>query len=344
MSKIKNSVYGLALGDSIGYRTEFISFKEILLDYAREDLKKATDPLIVSDDTQMSLYLLKGFREAYAPDSSLQEQTTKLISAIAKNFVLWLNDGENGRAPGVACIRSLEVLEKELDSFAYHTKSLGGLRVHVDDFLVGGATQKNSKGSGTVMRSPWVGLLYGMGVIPADYLEEFCYLQASITHQHPTALAAAYLTAVLTGKLYTGELSPGQLGDFAKDFCAKQESNLGWRDLSDTLDNLDKFPIHYTSTKASEFDVSIIIGSKGTAEDVLVSAIALIDNFGNDPVGVIQRAMFSGGDSDTIGAVAGGMIGAYYAEDIWTDIEHLTEELYIPQLNSTIQYMESLKP
>jgi ADP-ribosylglycohydrolase len=52
--------------------------------------------------------------------------------------------------------------------------------------------------------------------------------------------------------------------------------------------------------------------------------------------------MFTGGDSDTIGAVAGGILGAYYAENIWEEIEHLVEEQYVPELEDVITYMESL--
>lgn len=342
MSKIKNSVYGLALGDSVAYRTEFLSFESSLTEYWSEHLPALKSPLIVSDDTQMSLYLLKGFKDAYDPAIPAEKQKYRLVESIAKNFIDWLNDPENCRAPGNACIASLMFLSQELEKPMGIKGMMGVKRRSISDFLAGGTTQANSKGSGTVMRSPWIGVLHAEGIIQESMFELFCNTQSAITHQHPTALHASYLTALLTSRLYKGELEPGQVGSFAMEFAAGQEDDLGWRDIIRSLDKLNDLPGDYHKTEANELDPSSILGSRGTAEDVLTTAIAIIDHFGDRPLEVLRRSMFNSGDSDTIGAVAGGMLGAFYDEDIWTDVEHLLEEQYVPELQGTITYMESL--
>lgn len=115
MSKIKNSVYGLALGDAIGYRAEFHSYAKALNDYLDEDLTEPTeDRFLITDDTQMSLYLLDGFLNAWEEQKRYTGNSDLYIEEIANNFLLWLHDGDNNRAPGVACIESLMSLETYL--------------------------------------------------------------------------------------------------------------------------------------------------------------------------------------------------------------------------------------
>ena len=342
MSKIKNSVYGLALGDAIAYRTEFLGFKESVIEYRNEHLPSLNKKLNVSDDTQMSLYLIKGFKEGFNPEMPLERQKYEVTEAIALNFVAWLNDPENCRAPGNACISSLMILDKALSEKKAIASFVGRKAGKISSFLVGGEYNSNSKGSGTVMRSPWLGILHAEGIIPDELFEQFCNTQASITHQHPTALHGSYLTALLTSELYKGNLKPGELHEFATAFCLSQESDMGWRDLAGALEKAEDLADDYAFTDAMEYDPSAVMGSRGTAEDVLATAIVLIDTFGDNPAEVIKRCMFNSGDSDTIGAVAGGMLGAYYDENIWEDLEHLVESQYVPWLDETVLYLQTI--
>ncbi len=62
MSKIRNSVYGLALGDSIAYQTEFFDFHDAIKFHQTYGLAKREN-LLVSDDTQMSIALIAGIED-----------------------------------------------------------------------------------------------------------------------------------------------------------------------------------------------------------------------------------------------------------------------------------------
>lgn len=342
MSKIRNSVYGLALGDALAYRTEFLSFQNVVTEYSNENPRMLNSRLLISDDTQMSLYLLRGFRNGHTNGKQFEEQEYEIIESIALFFIDWLNDPNNTRAPGGACISSLMKLHQEVSSLSYLKRKIIQHRRSTDDFLIGGNHNSNSKGSGTVMRSPWIGLLHATGSIPDDSLERFCNLQSSITHQHPTALHASYLTALMTSQLATRHLKPGMLGAFAADFCKSQESDLGWRELAGAFNRLKELPKDYSSIPAEDFDPSSVLGPHGTAEDVLVTAVGIIDSHWDKPIDVLRRCMFTGGDSDTIGAVAGGILGAYYDNDIWGEVAHLVEEQYVPELEDAVTYLESL--
>lgn len=331
MSKIKNSVYGLALGDAIGYRTEFSTYSRAVSEYLDENLTEETDDkLLVTDDTQMSLYLLDGFLNAWEDNPTYTGNSEHYIEEIANNFLIWLHDGDNNRAPGVACIESLMSLET-------HFKNNPSSK----DYYYGGSGRKNSKGSGTVMRSPWIGLLNAKGALHDDELEDFCNKQSSITHQHPTALNASYLCALMTSEIYRGNIAFGELNDWALDYTFRQVG-FGWQELTEAFARKQYLPENYTTSALSEFDPSIVFGQSGTAENVLATAVNMIDYFHDDPVQVLRRCMFTSGDSDTIGAVAGGMLGAGFEEDIWNGIKHLVEEKYVFILNDAICFLENL--
>ena len=58
-------VCGGAIGDAVGYRVEFKRWQEIEREYGPAGIRLAAcdGPLVVSDDTQMTLFTLKGWRE-----------------------------------------------------------------------------------------------------------------------------------------------------------------------------------------------------------------------------------------------------------------------------------------
>lgn len=327
MTKERNSIYGLALGDAIAYRTEFSTFSQAVSKYGQEELRDENQKLLVSDDTQMSLYLLNAFKQSYSPDSDFEPQYLSIINEVAQQFITWLWDPLNDRAPGNACIRSLSNLKRVLTGPA-------------DLNTVLSAGLADSKGSGTVMRSPWLGLLHANNIIPDEHFEMFCNAQSAITHQHPTALHGSYLTALLTSRLYTEDIKPGELKDFALNHISQQKPDSGWDELKASISLIDSLPEGYNYSKATDIDPSRYLGQNGTAEDVLTTAIALVDNFGEEPLEVLKRCIFTSGDSDTIGAVAGGMVGAHYSGEIWSEIEHLVEEHYVQQLEDAAAYID----
>lgn len=332
MGKIRNSVYGLALGDALGYRTEFLNFKNALDTVGSIDFETIDTKLHISDDTQMSLYLMDGFKQVYDPEISYPEQAGDIIRSIAQQFLVWLHDPENIRAPGNACISSLRYMER---NFSVTDDP-------IEIILQSSSPNRESKGSGTVMRSPWIGLLHAEGAIPEHDFKTFCYQQSMLTHRHPTALHAAYLGSLLTSKLYSNELQPGQLHEFCVYVCDKKINLPGWEELKQDFLAVKYLPKDYDTSHFSQYDPSGYLGKDGKASTVLVTAVAMIDRFGHNPLEVMRRCVFNSGDSDTIAAVAGGILGACYEDNIWESVEGVIETAYVPWLDKTVAYIEGL--
>ncbi|MET7443201.1 ADP-ribosylglycohydrolase family protein, partial [Streptomyces sp. NPDC005568] len=165
------SLIGLALGDAMGFPTEFDDVPAILAKcgpWREMDLPR---PAIVTDDTQMTLALGRGLRTAMDRGSLGAEA---LERSVRREFVDWSRSPENNRAPGRTCLVACDLLASER-------------RLWQD------ASQIHSKGCGANMRVAPLGLIRGLS---DEQRAGAAQLQAALTHGHPTALAASDLTVV----------------------------------------------------------------------------------------------------------------------------------------------------
>jgi ADP-ribosylglycohydrolase len=327
MSRIRNVVYGLALGDAVGFRVEGEPYERIVNGYVREDLRTVREKMWVSDDTTMSLYLLKAIEEAYDAQTEISEQMPALAESIATSFIAWYDNPDCLTGRGHACKTSLLALKEHLAS-----------NPEVIDMFYGSNDQ--SKGSGTIMRSPWLGILHAKGLLNDTELENLCTVQSLVTHRNLTAIHGSYLTARIVSALFTSSIKPGQIQEFAQNLCFEQEPDEGWDDLIDALQSIDNLPEDYATKSVTDFDPSSILGYGGSAHEVLAHAIAVVDYFGSDPVEVLRRSIFTGGDSDTIGAIAGAMVGASTDANAWDGIDDIIEDFFVDELDTTISYLK----
>lgn len=360
MSRIRNSVYGLALGDAIAYQTEFKDFDDAVSFYRFYGLSKK-EHLIVSDDTQMSLALIAGIEDtllaAYSGTETINKwirqdiqsymkYSKNLIPNVGKRYIEWAESPENCRAPGMACMSSLMSLsdknskiERQIVSRVYSRLT----QRDIDWGEFGRELNAHSKGSGTVMRAPWLGL--AAPLFPNEStLREFNIKEAQITHGHPTAIFGSLLTTKISSESLKGNIEIGDFRNYALSYIDSEYNksfDSGWLELKQHVElSLSNVPESYKNSSAIEIDPSQFVGSSGTAENVLVTALILIDSFGNNPIEVLKRCMVSSGDSDTIGAVAGGLLGTVHKESIWDEHVHLVEPAYIDRLEHTIEFLE----
>src|SRR5690348_126588 len=181
MRRASGCLFGLAFGDALGAATEFLSVDEILARFPPHGPEQIEgDPARVTDDTQMALAVGEALMQAarpYTPDA--------LERRLRQTFVAWLRSPENNRAPGTTCLRACAGLEKGLPWQE--------------------ATVISSKGCGANMRVAPVGLLPGgKQGMPESTRAAIAQFQAAMTHGHPTALAAADLTAQAIAALVAG--------------------------------------------------------------------------------------------------------------------------------------------
>lgn len=288
-----NVLRGVAIGDAWGNPNEFLPIDMLTAkDRRGVDLPERLE---VTDDTQMTLYL------AQAINSTLGRPIPDVQEAIAKAFIAYTHDPDfASRAPGVTVTGSLRRLES-------------GMPWHL-------ATDDYSDGCGTVMR-----------VTPAAFADDWAGIaafSAAITHGTPNGIAAALLNAAtlryawgtakftdelpLTQYAYRVALNPGPLLNVERWLTPLQvDLKSGFRQCAEVLHRckaaLPQFRADPWATDPCE-----VGGGGWRAHECLAVALLSVDACFHDPWEALRRAVTTDGDSDSIGAVAGGLLGARY--------------------------------
>ena len=253
----------------------------------------------VTDDTQMMLAVARALLNA--PELT----PAALEPALRAEFIAWLHDPENNRAPGHTCLSACRNLQR------------GGAWQ--------AATVTQSKGCGANMR------VQPLGLIADDLIRAgAAQLQAALTHGHPTALAAADLTAQAIWWLISGTAPaqlPGMLtayaqaqrevyhaewlGDLWQHFGAadpQQYISEGWDECLGVLARLDAA---LTSGVPEDADPCDLTGEGWIAEEALATGLLCFLLTPTDPLESLRRAAVTRGDSDSLACLAGAFAGAH---------------------------------
>ncbi|MFJ7016329.1 ADP-ribosylglycohydrolase family protein [Streptomyces albogriseolus] len=301
---------GLALGDALGFPTEFKDVPSILATYGDWRSLDLPKPAIVTDDTQMTLALGRGLRTAMDRGTLGPK---RLERPVREEFVDWWRSPENNRAPGNTCLRACHLLSR-------------------DDRPWQDASQIHSKGCGANMRVAPVGLARGL---TDEQRAGAAQLQSALTHGHPTALAASDLTAHAVRLLAEGAEPTGLigllrsyayenrtryhefwLGDLwtrAGDASPEQFIARGWDECLKILGRLQEA----VRTVSPETDPCKATGEGWVAEEALATGLLCFLLFVDEPLTALRRAACTSGDSDSIACLAGAFAGAYLGADAW---------------------------
>lgn len=311
VSKVGGSLFGLAYGDAMGAPTEFRTVDEIVRMYGTagpRHLPLAGSVSLVTDDTQMALAV------ADALDATLEDGTLspdRFEPRVRGRFLYWWQSPENDRAPGNTCLAACA--------------SMAAGKSWREATIIG------SKGCGANMRVTPLALPRGLS------LEDRCgaaQLQAAMTHGHPTALAASELTmlavwwalseplSTLPSRLrewciasrtiyredWLGDLWTGPFAGSPAEWISR-----GWGECLVALDRLD----HALALPDRQTDPCLATGAGWIAEEALATALHCVLLFPDDPVSALSRAAVTSGDSDSIAALAGAIIGAAHGTQAW---------------------------
>ena len=304
------ALVGLALGDALGYPTEFKDVPSILAAFGPWRELELPNPAYVTDDTQMTLALGRGLRTAM--DRGLLGPR-ELEELVRKEFIAWNRSPENNRAPGNTCLRACDLLERE------------GLPWQ-------DASQIHSKGCGANMRVAPLGLISGLS---DEQRAGAAQLQAALTHGHPTALAASDLTAHAVRLLAQGAEPTGLVGQL-RSYAYENRTRYNERWLGDLWTrSQDPTPTHFISrgwdeclevlerlqralrSPSPETDPCLVTGAGWIAEEALAAGLLCFLLFVDEPVTALRRAACTSGDSDSIACLAGAFAGAYLGADAW---------------------------
>ncbi|MER6714359.1 MULTISPECIES: ADP-ribosylglycohydrolase family protein [unclassified Streptomyces] len=301
---------GLALGDALGYPTEFNDVPTIIAQHGPWRELPLPKHAYVSDDTQMTLAVGRAVRSAM--DRGLLTPMV-LARTLREEFVDWYQSPQNNRAPGGTCLRACSLLKDEARPWQ-------------------DASQIGSKGCGANMRVAPLGLVPGLS---DEQRAGAAQLQAALTHGHPTGLAAADLTAhavrllaqgtepaALVGLLRSYALENRShyherwLGDLwrrAQDASPEQFIARGWDECLEILDRLQ----HAVRTVSPETDPCLATGEGWIAEEALATGLLCFLLFPEEPVTALRRAACTAGDSDSIACLAGAFAGAHLGAEAW---------------------------
>ncbi|MGW0562050.1 ADP-ribosylglycohydrolase family protein [Streptomyces sp. NPDC003016] len=303
------ALVGLALGDALGFPTEFDDVPSILAKYGPWREMELPTPAIVTDDTQMTLALGRGIRTA--TDRGVLGPP-RLARPVREEFVDWYHSPENNRAPGRTCLVACRLLDSDLPWQR--------------------ASQVGSKGCGANMRVAPVGLVPGLS---EEQRAGAAQLQSALTHGHPTALAASDLTARAVYLLAQGAEPTGLVGQlrsyayenrtryherwlgdlwtYAHDASPETFVARGWDECLAVLERLAAA----LRTPSPETDPCLATGDGWIAEEALATALLCFLLFPGEPVTALRRAACTRGDSDSIACLAGAFAGAHLGAEAW---------------------------
>jgi ADP-ribosylglycohydrolase len=340
MTKLGNVLKGVAIGDSWGDKNEFVMSIERLTDNGKNPMgPELPKNLHVTDDTQMSLFLATALEAARGQDMAMTKEV------IQQSYLNYYNDrlaNDGTRAPGGTVMGSLYRLNQGLSWQE--------------------ATNPGSDGSGTVMRTSPCAFLPDDG----EWVGITAFA-AAVTHGHPNAIAAAILNVALLKELLRGDLQFGNLTEraltLAQDAHRYGLTDVGedkWLEgyevpggLQSGFDFMVKILVkaikHLPALKADPWAMTsdpsrepIVANGGWRAPFTLTIALLSIDMLADDPWLALRRSVTTEGDSDTIGSVAGALIGAGGFE--WDDVDVLPrlEPEYQSWINEAEDYFSEV--
>ncbi len=275
--RIAGTMFGAAIGDALGSAFEMLPYDTI-----ERHLGSA---LVLEFEPALRGSLLSGRSRGLPTDDT----------AMALSVAFALTCGRPLTAELFAS-RFLADLERGRGRFAamFWEGGPGGATTQALRRLQAGAAPEanghpQDGGNGAAMRAHPVGCL-----ADRDEVLRVAAIAAKVTHGHPAAIAAAQAVAVLVHDAIAGAPPSTELPKGIEDPTFAAAWHRAHRDL---VVRGDRLPVHLRNAAMS-----------GWATVAAAHAISLL--YGNDPERAIAAAAASGGDTDTIGCVAGALAGA----------------------------------
>lgn len=305
-----NVIRGCAYGDAWGDPNEFKHIAQLTAE--GEAGPRMPYQLRITDDTQMSLSLARALNRAGT--SSIQAIRGRVLD----EWVRWYHDPDNNRAPGMQCMTATGRLARGAEWMD--------------------ATDSRNDGCGTVMRN------HATAFLPDELYLPVAAWQAITTHGGTNGVAACMVEAATLRLAAAGKVEPGKLTETALQVAKELQTSkrlekvgkwLAWAPAiwSDDFEIQEAWLVDGLKTMEARLQHCVDelpnlqgdpwgcdpcnIGGQGwRAHECLATALVAADSFPNNPILSLRRATVTNGDSDSIAAVTGALLGAVH-ENPW---------------------------
>lgn len=281
-ARMRDILLAGAIGDAVGYVVEFNKLRQIHKLYGPNgltlDMIHPLAQLVVSDDTQMTLFALEalhyGTNKAHFQKAFKDWYYTQTEGPYSTSLLASFGSMRHQRAPGSTCLGALNR----------------------------GQPYPDSKGCGAVMRAAPLGFL--------DNFEDAFMLgdmQGAITHGHPSGhLPGGVLAGLIHLSLYQPALSLDEKIDVVVKMYLKEEI-----DHKETLDAIWLAQDIFNKSTGDTYSDIRRLGEGWVGEEALSIALYAVyaaKSFEE----VIQISINHDGDSDSTGAIAAQLWAAHY--------------------------------
>lgn len=276
----KNGIFGLAIGDALGVPVEFLDREYLtqnpVQDFIEDDvndLPKGT----WSDDTSMTIATMDSINDKHTID--IDDMTLKFIS--------WM-DKDEYTATG-------ECFDVGNTVFSALTK----YKNNPQRGIVYGENGPNSNGNGSLMRIlPISYFINKSGINDENEILKIVKNVSSITHSHEISILSCYIYV-----LFSNQLLNGVSRDDAYKYIQSVDYSKFKPESISAFDRILKADIR--NLEESE------IRTSGYTVDTLEAAMWIFINSENYNDAIL-KAINLGDDTDTVGAVVGGLLGIEY--------------------------------
>lgn len=308
VSRVRGCLLGGAIGDALGAPVEFQDVEGILERTGpagvREYLPAAFGAVsgygLVTDDTQMTLFVMEGIiRARVRSDRGLGFTVGVTDHALRRWLDTQEHTGPSGqrdgwlqqqrwlysrRAPGTTCLQALRAAEP--DSFGHPARN-------------------DSKGCGGVMRSAPFGLMLSIG---PDDAYRLARESAGFTHGHPSGQHAAGALSHMIHSVIA-DVPLREAVERAHRFAGEQT---GAQEVADSLGDA----LALAATAPADRGVLQQLGQGWVAEEALAIAVyaALSCPSRDEVLDALSLAVTHSGDSDSTGSICGNILGALHGE------------------------------
>ncbi|ASJ07690.1 ADP-ribosylglycohydrolase [Thermococcus pacificus] len=275
-SRLKGGLWGVVVGDAFGFPFQFWSRERMREEYPNPEDIPMLDGLW-SDDSSLTLATAHALKDGYS------------LERIAQNFISWYYDGEftpRGHAfdEGITTSRAIERLAKGVFP------------------LNAGGRGERDNGNGSLMRILPVAYYAYFKMKNLEERLQMIHEVSMLTHAHPRSLVGCGIYSMVVWNILSG----------LDKFDAYSEAVELAREVY-SMEPFSRELEHYErvlSGKIHKFAESEIRGSGYVVHTLEAALWAFLRN--NSFEDAIREVVSLAEDTDTTGAVVGGLAGTYY--------------------------------